>query len=269
MSEVTADPKANVKTVVFGDDSSPSADVAWLMMNNHEWPGWRVEVVTATMSEQLVVHATNDPEVTLHEWQPKLPREAFSESQFERVTHLTAEGDPRLVLDRKCDLLVIGPRGPGLAKALQLGSTSDWLLRHPPAPLLIARHGREIRRVLVATDGSIHAETAIDALAMLPWAHQLDVTVLAIDDGRCEPNTAIHSGMDRLKHRVASVDFLVDVGKPTNAILRRAEETNVDLVTLGTRGLTGVPRLRLGSTASAVTHLTDACVLVSCNQTAQ
>ena len=28
--------------LVVGDDGSASADVVWLWINNHSWPGWRI-----------------------------------------------------------------------------------------------------------------------------------------------------------------------------------------------------------------------------------
>ena len=31
--------------LVFGDDGSSGADVAWLWVNEQVWPGWRIEVV--------------------------------------------------------------------------------------------------------------------------------------------------------------------------------------------------------------------------------
>ena len=34
-------------TLAFGDDGSPAADVCWLWINSHTWPGWRLEIITA------------------------------------------------------------------------------------------------------------------------------------------------------------------------------------------------------------------------------
>lgn len=32
--------------LTFADDGSAGADVVWLWLNNHAWPGWAVEVLT-------------------------------------------------------------------------------------------------------------------------------------------------------------------------------------------------------------------------------
>ena len=94
----------------------------------------------------------------LHPWDPPTPRAVSADAEFAESVDLAAEADPRLVLSRAADLLVIGPRGPGLLKSLHLGSTADWLLAHPPAPLLIARHGGAVQTAVVCADGSPHAQ---------------------------------------------------------------------------------------------------------------
>ncbi len=253
------------RTLVFGDDSSPAADIAWLFINNHRWPGWRLEVVTAEMPEFsgiVLPHADTE----LHAWNPPQPRKAFAEAQFATVAELTAKSDPRLVLSRNSDLLVIGPRGLGLWKALHLGSTADWLLLHPPAPLLIARHGHTVRSVVICADGSPHADKVTSVLAELPWADQLSVTILAIDDQRIDVAAAIGRAQERLEAVGATVNVRVESGKPTAMIHDHLAEVSPDLVALGTRGLTGIRHLRLGSTASAIARTVHCSVLVACDE---
>ncbi len=252
------------RTLVFGDDSSPAADIAWLFINSHRWPGWRLEVVTADMPESPGLLPLEDTE--LHAWNPLRPRETFAEAQFAEVVELTAKADPRVALSRNSDLLVIGPRGPGLLKALHLGSTADWLLLHPPAPLLIARHGRTVRSVVICVDGSPHANKVAEVLAEMPWVDQLEITVLAIDDHRIDVDAATGRVRQRLEAAGVIVDVRVERGKPTTMIHRYLTEATPDLVVLGTRGLTGLRHPRLGSTASAVSSTATCSVLVACDE---
>jgi nucleotide-binding universal stress UspA family protein len=249
-------------TVVFGDDGTPAADVAWLWINSQRWPGWRLEVVSARPPEAgppLVRERAQ-----LHPWDPPHLRPLFAEAEFAETEHLTAEADPRLVLSRASDLLVIGPRGPGLLKSLHLGSTADWLLSHPPAPMVIVRHGCAVRSVVLCVDGSIHAERATDALADLPWAGQLDITVLAVDDRRCDVEAATAAATERLDRVGARITSSIVRGQPTPSILSYLEDATPDLVALGTRGLTGLRRLRVGSTAAAVARAATCSALVAC-----
>jgi nucleotide-binding universal stress UspA family protein len=250
------------RTLVFGDDGSREADVAWLFVNSHAWPGWRLEIVAAQMPDfgKPLPHELSEP----HPWDPPVKRQTFEGTQFTGVVDLTAMADPRLVLSRECDLLVIGPRGPGMLKSLHLGSTADWLLLHPPAPLLIARQGHRVRRLTVCADGSAHADRVAEAVAALPWVGEVEITVVVVDDGRTDVDRATTSARDRLERDGAAVNVCVYSGKPTVAIVRHVDESSPDLVALGTRGLTGFRRLRLGSTASAVTRTVRCSVLVAC-----
>ncbi len=160
--------------LVFGDDGSPGADVAWLWINEHRWLGWRLEVVTATGV------ALGEP----HSWTEPVPcRRPFAEAGFDSHLSRRPEQDPRLALCADGELLVVGGRGRGLLKALHLGSTTEWLAVRPPMPMIIARHGRPTRSVVLATDGSADARAATEALAMLPLADSLRLTVVVVDDG--------------------------------------------------------------------------------------
>jgi len=249
-------------TMTFGDDGTPACDVAWLWINNHTWLGWRLEVLTAHQPPvgQVLPHALTQP----HAWQPARPRVPFQTGRFDEVMQLTAEADPRLALSRKTDLLVIGPRGPGLLKSLHLGSTADWLLLHPPAPMVIVRHGQRVQSIVACVDGSPHAARAIEALCALPWVNQTTVTVLAVDDGVVNVDAAMAGATTALLAAGASVQSHIDSGNPLEGIISQLDQIAPDLVVLGTRGLTGIARLKLGSTASAVTRIASCSVLVAC-----
>lgn len=249
--------------VTFGDDGTPAADVGWLFVNNHRWPGWHVDVVHAVMPP--VGAPVPAGQSALHEWTPPVPRQAFREAGFASVCHLTAEADPRLALCVDADLLVIGPRGPGLLKHLHLGSTADWLLTRPPAPLVIVRHAAATRRAVVCVDGSAHADLAVAVLARLPWVSGVHVTVLAVDDGRVDVPRATAAASEVLGAAGADVHVVVGTGRPTTAIDEHITRQRPDLVVLGTRGLTGLQHLRVGSTASAIARLAPCNVLVACD----
>ncbi len=246
--------------LVFGDDGSAEADVAWLWINCQRWPGWRLEVVEAAPPPPGPALPLDRS--SLHPWNPSSPRRPFRESEFQASTSLTAEADPRVVLSRHVDLLVIGPRGTGLLKSLHLGSTAEWLLAHPPSPLLVARHGREVRSVVVGADGSPHSQRAIQRLAGLPWVAGLDVTIVGVEDGRTDPAQATAWAEEVLAAAGARVRPRVVYGRPAHELLIAVDQERADLVVLGTRGLTGLARLNLGSTAGAVARSAPCSVLV-------
>ncbi|MFZ4812596.1 MAG: universal stress protein [Ilumatobacteraceae bacterium] len=252
-----------MKTLVLGDDASIAADLAWLWINCHEWPGWRLELVTADATTDHRVDSDADE---LRPWTPPHPRRRFTESQLAEVVDLTCEMDPRLALSRPTDLLVVGRRGPGLAKRMHLGSTAEWLMAHPPAPMLIARHGRQTHTAVLCADGSPHALAAATALCGLPWISEVAVTIASVDDGRVDVGHAVAAVADLVAATGARVSRRDPRGEPTHELLALLEDEQPDLVVLGTRGLTGIHRLRVGSTAGVIAHAVECSVLLACDE---
>lgn len=260
------------RRLVFGDDGSAASDVVWLWVNNHHWPGWTISVVTARQPEDFAVLPPD--RTTLHTWTPPHPRTHFADSEATRVEHLTAEADPRVVLDSCEDaaLMVIGPRGRGALKQLHVGSTAEWLLNRPTVPLGIIRSGRPTEQVLLCSDGSTHALRAARTLAELPWISETSVTVLSVADGRTDTERAIEAATTVLEPAgVAARPLTLDVASrgpllrrdARSAVLGYLEDREVDLVALGTGGAGGLRRAFLGSTASAVALHAPCSVLVA------
>lgn len=249
--------------LVFGDDGSRGADVAWLWCNNHRWTGWSVEVVTATDPGWPPPAGAS----ALREWEPSWGRAFWRSDEVASLRYRTAAADPRVLLDARHDasLIVLGSRGLGHMRSLWVGSTAEWLLHHPPAPLAIVKTAAVAREVVVCADGSGHARRAIDAFLALPLAAEAEVLVVGVTDGRGDTAAAVEEARARLDGRVRHVEAREVEGKPTDAILGVLEDERPGLVVLGTRGLTGLERLRLGSTASAVVRAAGCNSLLACD----
>jgi nucleotide-binding universal stress UspA family protein len=239
--------------LVFGDDGSPGADVAWLWINEHRWPGWRLEIVTATGV------ALGEP----HPWTAPVPcRRPFAEADFDSHLSRRPEQDPRLALCADGELLVIGDRGRGVLKALHLGSTTEWLAVRPPMPMIIARHGRPTRTVVLATDGSGDARAATEALAMLPLTDSVRLTVAVVDDGTiAEVDPVIDEAVAALRGLDAAL--VPTVLRGSDELSRLVASTNADLVACGTRGRRNRESGRLGTTARQLVHNRDVSVLLT------
>lgn len=248
-----------LKLAVVGDDGSPAADTVWQWFTAHSWEGWAVEVVTADESDV----AWGAP-VEGHEWSP--PWERARKPEGARVRHLRYACDPRVMFAERtdADLLVVGRTRHEDGRFL--GSTSEWLLVHPPAPMLVVRHADPIRKVLIAADGSEHSRVAMETFCSFPASAHATVVVLSVDDGRTDADAAAADMAAALEGRVASVETLVVSGRPTQKILEAITETGADLAVLGTKGLTGWKRIRVGSTAGAVGRAADCNVLVACRE---
>ena len=248
-------------TLVFGDDGSASADLAWSWIAGHRWPGWTVRVLTATEPD-LLPHPAG-PEAELRPWASPHARVAPAGAGIAAVEHLTATRDPRLLLGEPADLVVIGPKGHGTWDALHLGSTAEWLLHAPGSPTVLARDPGPVRTVLASVDGSVHAERAVAALASLPLVAGAEVVLLAVADGRTETGTAIGRAEELLAPTGARVGAVECAGRPATVVLEEIGRRAPDLVVLGTRGLSGLARVRAGSTATTVLRRATCSLLVA------
>ncbi|MDP2287862.1 MAG: universal stress protein [Actinomycetota bacterium] len=253
------------RRLVFGDDQSQAADVAWLWINSHDWPGWQIEALTATPAGQA-----QDTEV--HAWGARHPRELLREWTQTPVHHEQIIGDPMRTLTglRDRDLLVVGPKGRGFRKTLHLGSTTDALLNEPPMPLVIARHGVPTRRALVCADGSADCHAAVEAMRAMPWLGQVQVLVVSVPHSGFDAQSAAERVAEILRPDARSVR--VEVPPPDElqitvdtrvVLLEAAEWWQADLVVLGTRGLSGFAAVRAGSIATSLATNATCSVLMA------
>lgn len=257
------------RRLIFGDDQSQSADLAWMWINSQSWQDWTIEVLSAHPD-------AGKGDATPVPWQPEHPRELLDPTATNPIEHLQAHADPRVALS-ECgdrDLMVVGPRGRGLFKALHLGSTADWLLHDPPAPLVVVRRGTPVRRVVVCADGSPDSMAAAEVLAGLPWISGVHVIVASVDEPGLAAAQVAERTADVLRGHAGSVE--TQVTGPTemevfyhvrDVLLEVVRRSDADLVVHGTRGLSGLSGLRAGSIATSLAGHAPCSVLVTHQRT--
>lgn len=127
--------------------------------------------------------------------------------------------------------------------------------------------------VLVPTDGSTCAETAVGYAEDLAEHYEATVHVLCVVDARIlenaphydrlreESTEIVHTAHDQLATADHAVTEAVRSDVPYRGILQYVTEEDIDLVVMGTHGRTGVERYLLGSVTEKVVRLSDAPVL--------
>jgi len=186
------------------------------------------------------------------------------------------------------DLIVAGSRGHGPIASLVLGSVSAELVDRAPCPVLVARRP-DASRVILATDGSPSAGLAEDVLARWPIFADSSVRVVSVaevvrpwhtgiaptmylqvveayakdlDAATSEYGALARDAAQRLRAAGRTADEKLRVGDAAAEIIEEASTWPADLVVVGSRGLTGISRLILGSVARNVLQGSGASVLV-------
>jgi nucleotide-binding universal stress UspA family protein len=181
------------------------------------------------------------------------------------------------------DLLVVGSRGLGSLTSALLGSVSEELVDHARCPVLVAR-GTDLRRVVLAEDGSPDAQAASTLLLRWPVFRASEIRVVSVSEVPVQPELATdpvaiagqriaqealattvelaRTTAERLSRAGLHADTSVRQGDPAAEILAAAGDWSADLIIIGTRGQTGLTRLLHGSVARKVLEHAHCSVLV-------
>jgi nucleotide-binding universal stress UspA family protein len=189
---------------------------------------------------------------------------------------------PRAAKAWKADLILLGSHGRGTVGRLLLGSTAQAVLRHAECSVEIVRSsGRERpagegMRVLIPTDGSEHAEEAIESAANRPWPAGSEFRIISTPEypvlvgeypyfppeeladltkaSRTHATESAKAGEALLAKAGLKTSCEVTEMKdtPAHAILAAAEIWKADLILIGSHGRRGFDRLLLGSVSEKV-----------------
>jgi nucleotide-binding universal stress UspA family protein len=183
-------------------------------------------------------------------------------------------------------LLVVGSRGMGTVRRILIGSHSEEIVHHAHVPVLVVRRGHSAwppSRVVIGEDFSDHAKKAGELAANIAGLYGSQVTLLyahpdlpevppgeardaAVQElggirGRDEER--LESRADQLKEMAGTrPEVRVSDDYPASVILQATQETPPPLVAVGSRGLAGLTRTRLGSVSTKVVTAALGPVLV-------
>ena len=188
----------------------------------------------------------------------------------------------------RAELVVVGSRGLGPLRSMLLGSVSAEVVDHAPCPVLVVRRPG-IGSVLLAVDGSAHAATAVtflggarfltgypvEVLSVAPTATRLpripasgtsDVAVTSDERWAAAQRewseAYAATATEILRTDGVHARWSISQGDPAHEIIEAAEGFGCDLIVMGSRGLTGLTRMLVGSVTRNVLLHTPASVLV-------
>ncbi|MFC4541321.1 universal stress protein [Halosolutus amylolyticus] len=199
------------------------------------------------------------------------------------------QGQPRSAIvdaaaEGPVDLVVMGTHGHRGLKEYVLGSVAEGVVNESEPPVLAVRTEDATRypyeNVLVPTDGSDHARTALRYGAEIAARHDATLHLLSVVD---EPTLGLAVGStptaDRLEEQarevleeatsvatnagVDDVETAIEFGSVSREITSVADAADVDLVVMGTHGRTGLDQHLLGSVTERVLRTAPVPVLTT------
>ncbi len=164
----------------------------------------------------------------------------------------------------KTDLVIMGGRGEHAEWGGRLlGSTLESVVRQTNKPVLVTSENyHPIESILVAYDGSKHANRALGIIANWVLKINLPLVVLIVSDVP-EKGEALHKEAQQyLEPYQVAVKFLTRKGEPGEEIVKTATEENCWLIAMGAYGHSKIRELILGSTTEEVIRKAEIPVLL-------
>jgi len=205
--------------------------------------------------------------------------EMFREAKIEVDARLVTFEDPaefilEIVKDEGYDLVVIGNRAGNQSERYSLGSVTEKVARHAECPVLIVKKKPKVKKLLTAVDGSKYADKALEYAVQLAKNFSANLALIHVEEDKL-----IRVGGPQVEDCVGTVgecilkdaatkldgvsfDKKLEYGSPAEVIIKVAKKADVDIIVVGSRGLSSVRRFLLGSVSDDISMHARSSVLI-------
>jgi nucleotide-binding universal stress UspA family protein len=274
-------------TLLVADDGSPAAEVAASVAIQIAQSQELLVAGMYVVDEALILDIYADyqgelgsiPEVSsraeLSTWFRRQGNSALKRlegrcqvAQTAVTTDLLFGGVPEMVLQKadQARLLALGRRGHGHASdSGHLGRNFRAIAHRTSRPMVVGGdEERPVQRLLLAYDGSEHAQLALAWIILLQHTLHIDVLVLSVKENDQMPPTMSSEMVDQLNQGgLSNYRFLSREGQPAHEIVAAAAENHVDLIVMGRYRHAALLEWLVGSTLDRVLRDTPLPVLVA------
>lgn len=154
---------------------------------------------------------------------------------------------------KTADIIIMGRRGINIRFEYGLlGSTTEGVIRKSPKPVIIVPDEyRELKKPLLAYDGSFTASRAMHSAAEFVKALKLPLSVLTVSKDK-NGETLLNEAKEYLKPYNILPQFISIKGDALQEIVRYYKENNHDLLFMGATSHSRIVEMVLGSTTEYV-----------------
>ncbi len=163
------------------------------------------------------------------------------------------------------DLIVMGKRGEFARwDARSLGATVEAVSRKVRKPVLVAeKNFSPIKKILVAYDGSRHANQALLFVGHLAEAFQSQITILSVADDKEAGARCCQEAKDYLQSYDIQLALDTIPGHAEKEIIDYAAKAGVDLIAMGAFGHSRLREALLGSTTEHILRFAQNSILLA------
>jgi nucleotide-binding universal stress UspA family protein len=184
---------------------------------------------------------------------------------FETSKVVGAPVDAILEHSLTADLVIMGKRGEYERwdnKAL--GATVESVGRSIRKPLIVSKRTfQPIRRILIAYDGSDHANRALQYAGHIAEALCAQIHILVVTDDRELGEHFAKEAENYLINYQVTLQTTIQEGSPDKVICEIAANEKVDLIAIGAYGRSRIKETILGSTTEHILRLSTCPVLLA------
>ncbi|MCW4015874.1 MAG: universal stress protein [Candidatus Bathyarchaeota archaeon] len=205
--------------------------------------------------------------------------EMFREAGITVDSKLVTHEDPaefllELIKSEKYCLVVIGNRAESQSERYSLGSVTEKVARHSECPVLIVKQKPKVEKILTAVDGSKYANKALEYAVELTKSYSANLALLHVEEDKLVRiggpqvmdclGTVGECILKDASTKVQGVKFdkMLEYGSPAEIIIKVAKKADVDIIVVGSRGLSSVRRYLLGSVSDDISMHARSSVLI-------
>jgi nucleotide-binding universal stress UspA family protein len=292
--EVMMTPKKRLN-ILLADDGSQHAQAAIELLQDIPIPTKsHIAVLRAFNSGQIASIAEFEASLARSKSQ-------LAGRDFHVDTELKLGSAAALILDKavtnNVDLIVLGAKGLRSTVSILLGGVAQHVLEHAPCPVLIVRAPyRGFKKILMVTDGSSSSLSAARYLGKFPLPPKIDVHVMHVlppievpvmmepyyggwqmvyamyptreeealirkKDAKTGEALLKRTSSPLKRNGIESTPVLVR-GDAATEIMDYVKTEKIDLIVAGSRGLSNLKSIWVGSVSRKLVHYSDCSVLI-------